>query len=92
MLPQGQLLPSDMQYNSQSLPPGAMMNMNAMGSLNSQQLNQNMIMPYMTPQQHHGLIHGKKALRENSMEDLNLAGHANQNASTMFTSDPFMNT
>ena len=39
MLPQGQLMPSDMQYNSQSLPPGAMMNMNAKnGSLNSHQI------------------------------------------------------
>ena len=51
-----------------------------------------MIMPYSTPQQYHGLIHGKKALRENSMEDLSQVFAANQHASTMVTSDPFMNT
>lgn len=64
-------MPSAMQYSSQSLPPGAMINMNGMNSMKSQQLNQNMIMPYSTPQQTHGLVHGKKALRENSIDFAN---------------------
>ena len=53
-----------------------------------------MIMPFSTPQQHHGIVHGKKALRENSMEDINSLKYAgvNYNASAMFTVDPFTNT
>ena len=35
------------------------------------------------------MIHGKKALRENSIDDFNFN---NQNASTMFTVDPLLQT